>query len=269
MALAWHGRTTGDHSSIVTADAVLDFLDRRLKSDNGGWLEGLPLTDPRNALRRQNPHMHCFEALMALFDATGSGKYLKRSSHMYQLFVDHFIDRENGTITEFFEVDWTPHEGNKGNLVEPGHAAEWIWLLGQYQIRTGVNTREFANLMHEKLLSRRQKYLNDEEHKDGSILRATKRLWVQTEWVKANLAQSEFGDPDSAKRAAVTLDLIMRDYLREDGSWVDQLDADGRPIIGTIPTSTFYHILCMIDEACRVAGLRETEITKRRANIRN
>lgn len=128
LALAWHGRTTGEHSSFITADAVLDFMDRRLKSDKGGWLEGLPLNDPRNALRRQNPHMHCFEALMALFDATGSEKYLVRATEMYELFVDHFIDFKTGTITEFFEVDWTPNRGAKGKSVEPRHAAEWIWL---------------------------------------------------------------------------------------------------------------------------------------------
>jgi mannose-6-phosphate isomerase len=268
LALAWHGRTTGDHSSFITADAVLDFMDRRLKSDKGGWLEGLPLCDPRNALRRQNPHMHCFEAFLALFDATGSGTYLDRAKEMYELFVAHFMDIKTGTITEYFDTDWTPDAGIKGQSVEPGHAAEWIWLLGQYQIRTGENTRELAAILHEKLLSGQRKYLNDEENKDGLTIRGTKRLWVQTEWVKANLAQSEFGDPESAKRASVTLDHIMRDYLREDGSWIDQLDANGRPIIGAIPTSTFYHILCMIDEACRVAGLREGEITKRRANIR-
>ena len=52
-------------------------MDGALGADNGGYYEGHPLGDPRNALRRQNPHMHLFESFMALYDATGHEKISK------------------------------------------------------------------------------------------------------------------------------------------------------------------------------------------------
>src|SRR4051794_15981975 len=47
-------------------DTLLSFLDGHLRSPHGGFLEGLPASMPR----RQNPHMHLFEAMIATFDAT-------------------------------------------------------------------------------------------------------------------------------------------------------------------------------------------------------
>src|ERR1700733_13474623 len=47
-------------------DGLLSFLDTQLRSPHGGFLEGWPAVLPR----RQNPQMHLFEAMIAVFDAT-------------------------------------------------------------------------------------------------------------------------------------------------------------------------------------------------------
>ena len=266
LALAWHSRVSGQRTSLALADGLLCFLDTNLQTANGGFLEGLPEGDPRNALRRQNPHMHLFEAFMALYDVHGEKKYLHRADDIFALFQQHFFDADTRTVTEYFHYDWRPAHGKKGQSVEPGHMAEWVWLLGQYQARSGVDTRPWAERIYHKLCAYDTLLLPDEMDKAGKTLRATRRLWVQTEMVKAHLAQAEIGEADSFKLAAVGIDSIMDKYLRPDGTWIDVLGENDLPVIGAVPTSTFYHISCMIAEACRVAGIADIEDKKMKAS---
>lgn len=266
LALAWHSRVSGKPTSLALADTVLYFLDTSLCAENGGYLESLPEGDPRNALRRQNPHMHLLEAFMALYDVNGEQKYLQRAVNIFELFKQHFFDGDTHTITEYFHYDWQPAHGKKGQSIEPGHMAEWVWLLGQYQARSGVDTRPWAERLYHKLCSYDTLLLPDEMDKFGKTLRTTRRLWVQTEMVKAHLAQAEMGEADSFHLAATALDLIMEKYFRPDGTWIDMLGENNLPVLGAVPTSTFYHITCMIAEACRVAGIADIEGKKVKAN---
>ncbi|MGB3325240.1 MAG: AGE family epimerase/isomerase, partial [Mycolicibacterium fortuitum] len=65
LALAHVFQLDRDAQIRAEIDSVLAFLDHHLKSDHGGYIEGIPASLPR----RQNPHMHLFEAMIALFDA--------------------------------------------------------------------------------------------------------------------------------------------------------------------------------------------------------
>jgi mannose/cellobiose epimerase-like protein (N-acyl-D-glucosamine 2-epimerase family) len=93
-------RDTYDHAFILLAlatvyqletdariryeiDSVLIFLDVNLRSAHGGFIEGLPPALPR----RQNPHMHLFEAMVALFDATKDGTFQNRAVDIFNLFI--------------------------------------------------------------------------------------------------------------------------------------------------------------------------------------
>jgi mannose/cellobiose epimerase-like protein (N-acyl-D-glucosamine 2-epimerase family) len=64
---------TGDKAVLDIADATLDYLDEAAASVHGGYLDAVP---PPGATRRPNPLMHLFEALIALYDATGRARYL-------------------------------------------------------------------------------------------------------------------------------------------------------------------------------------------------
>ena len=48
------------------------------KSSHGGWGEGIPAKLPR----RQNPHMHLFEASMAYYELSGNKSWLKITAQM-------------------------------------------------------------------------------------------------------------------------------------------------------------------------------------------
>ncbi len=234
-----------DQTALQTAQTTFDFLDGSLKSPHGGWTEGIPAQIPR----RQNPHMHFLEACMAWHDVSGAPAYLAYAAEVYALFEAHFFDGKHHIIREFFEDDWTVASGDLGETAEPGHAAEWIWLLKMYQDRAGIDTSKYAAKLYAKLLTKGDGFQNDEEDIAGEPRRETRRLWVQTELIKAHLAQAQRGDANAASRAAALIDRFMDIYLRPDGTWMDQIGACNQPLASTIPASTFYHIACMIAEA--------------------
>lgn len=248
LGLAWHG---GSHARTVIDD-VLAYMDSDMRLQEG-FLESTPPVFPR----RQNPHMHLFEAMMALFDQTGDREYLSRAASLYDLFTRRIFDPENHVVIEYFDRAFNPLTSGPNDSVEPGHAAEWIWLLRSYQTRTGVDTSIYANALYANLLEQPGDWLIDERRFDGSPARTTRRLWVQTELIKAHLAQAEYGIKGAGKMASTALNGLLAEYLRPDGGWMDQFDGNGQPCAKAMPVSSFYHIFCAIAESVRVAQILE------------
>ncbi|CAM3716150.1 AGE family epimerase/isomerase [Litorimonas haliclonae] len=244
-------RLTREAKFLRSANEILEALRLDFSHQSGGWRE-----TPRGLLpRRQNPHMHLFEATLYLYVESGDFSHLKMADEIFGLFKTHFFDRQNEVVTEYFTDDWQKIVGEKGDISEPGHAMEWVWLLTQYQNITGKDTLSFAQRLYDRALMSRPVFLNDEECAAGDIRRETKRLWVQTEVIKAHLAMAERGEPGAADCAAALIDGLFGLYLNSDGTWNDQLNACGVNVAKTIPVSTFYHILCMATEAKRVSDL--------------
>src|SRR5947207_455399 len=127
FALAWYFRATDDASAIQLADATWQSMQERLADlRHGGFFE--EFTPGRGDLklpRRQNPHMHLLEALLALHVATGEKNWLRRAGTVVALFKNLFVDPTTGALAEFFAADWSPAPGNLGRLREPGHQFEW------------------------------------------------------------------------------------------------------------------------------------------------
>jgi mannose/cellobiose epimerase-like protein (N-acyl-D-glucosamine 2-epimerase family) len=233
-------------------DALCRFLETQLRSPHGGFLEGLPSTMPR----RQNPHMHLFEAMIAAFDATHETVFQQRAGEFFGLFMANLYDKQKRVLGEYFEEDWSRIEPV---CVEPGHQAEWIWLLKGFERITGCPTeRPRAELLETMLRYRDEAtgLLIDEGDAAGGIRRHTRRLWPQTEMAKAWIAQAEAGEAGAADEARVALARFERYYLRHPvaGGWYDQFDRDGASLVATIPASSFYHVLCAATEAEQVLG---------------
>lgn len=238
------------------AENLLNWIDVHLKHPAGGWKESdiASLKSPR----RQNPHMHLLEASLNLFNITQNPRHLRYAKEVFDLFEKHFYD--SGTISEFFSADWTLATGELGQTAEPGHAVEWIWLLGQYHQATGDNVRTYQDTLYWKAQNGRGWFLNDEENKLGEVRRETKRLWVQTELIKAHLAMAEISVEGAREMAAAAIDALFPTYLTSDGLWNDQINACGENIAKTVPVSTFYHIMCMCVESIRIAGISLNQI---------
>jgi mannose-6-phosphate isomerase len=242
---------TKEKAYLQDAEDLLAWIETNLAHPAGGWKES-DLAGETDA-RRQNPHMHLFEASLFLYGITQDPKHLEFARRIFDLFEAHFYD--SGTISEFFAADWTLASGAKGQTAEPGHAVEWIWLLGQYHKATGVDVAGYRSELYKYAQFGRSWFLNDEEDKSGATRRETKRLWVQTEVIKAHLAMSEARVVGAREMAAATIDALFPIYLTENGLWNDQINVCGANIATTIPVSTFYHILCMASEAERIASI--------------
>ncbi len=236
---------------LAKAESWLAWMDATLTHPNGGWRESDRVDTA--APRRQNPHMHLLEASLYLHGITGQTKHLSVARKVYDLFEAHIFDA--GIIREFFRADWRVTPGTHGDTVEPGHAMEWVWLLGQYAQATGTQTQTYQDALYDRAMTARGIFLNDEEDVAGNIRRETKRLWVQTETIKAHLAMAERGVSGSAEMAAATIDALFGIYLTPEGLWQDQINACHANVATTIPVSTMYHILCLAVEAERVANL--------------
>jgi mannose/cellobiose epimerase-like protein (N-acyl-D-glucosamine 2-epimerase family) len=260
-------RDTYDHAFILLAlatvytldrdaqiraeiDALLLFLDAKLRSPNGGFFEGLPASLPR----RQNPHMHLFEAMIAAFDATHDLAFQQRAGDFFALFLGNLYDKQARVLGEYFEDDWSKIPPV---IVEPGHLAEWVWLLRGFERITGCPTGQRRCELLQSALRYRDGAtgcLIDVGDADGNIRRDTRRLWPQVELAKAFIAQAETGEAGAAEQARAALMRLERHYLKHAvaGGWYDQFDRDGASLVATIPASSFYHVLCAVTEADQV-----------------
>jgi N-acyl-D-glucosamine 2-epimerase len=251
LALSTVYQLNGDAQVRAELDSLM-FIDRDLRSPHGGFIEGIPATVPR----RQNPQMHLFEAMIATFDATGDSSFQNRAGDLYSLFVSSLYDSQRQVLGEYFEEDWSKIEPVR---VEPGHQAEWVWLLKGFERITGCPTGRYRSQLLASALRYRDDVtgcLVDEGDAVGKIRKFTRRCWPQTEIAKAWIAQAEAGEPGAADEAKAALDRLHRYYLRHPvpGAWYDQFDRDNRSLVEAIPASSFYHVLCAVAEAERVLG---------------
>ncbi|MEM9724680.1 MAG: mannose-1-phosphate guanylyltransferase/mannose-6-phosphate isomerase [Pseudomonadota bacterium] len=263
MALAWLYRTRHDPAIRAAIDETLAFVDVWIAARSGGWWESVAgggaqpanrtagktkAPPPGPALRRQNPHMHALEAMMALYEATGERSFLDRAREVYHLFAARFFDRTANVVIEYFDEDWRPAPP-RNQRIEPGHMAEWVYLIREYERLTGDNVDSIADPLFAKTmqigLDPSGRFLMDELTIDGGLAKRTRRLWPQTEYLKATLCQyRSSGDDRLRDQAQKILSDIRAEYLSNviPGGWRDCFDLDGAPTAGAIPASTLYHI---------------------------
>ncbi|MGB0570817.1 MAG: AGE family epimerase/isomerase [Alphaproteobacteria bacterium] len=270
-AFAWYHRASGDPDALTWAERTLAFLDENLADPaHGGYFE-----NPAHDLpRRQNPHMHLLEALLALHGATADTAYLDRARVIIDLFRTRFLDPGTGTLGEFFAADWATAPGTAGQTVEPGHHFEWVWLLRRYAEASGADMRVEADALYAFAMAHGSDHVpgpaqglafdsvlrsgEDVRLGHGTSLDDNKRLWVQTEAIKAQLARLEDGhDTNAAGHLELLLDRLFGLYLAVGrGNWQDHLDTNGRGFAETVPASSFYHLFLCLTEVLRVRDQR-------------
>lgn len=251
MALGWAARALGEPALLDEADACLAALDARLAHPAGGFHETLP---PR-APRRQNPHMHLFEAALSLHAADPARSYLARADAIHALLAARFVEPASGALREHFNDDWSPAAGAAGAVIEPGHMFEWTWLLGEYAKAKGEPLSPLARRLYAAALPfvDARGLAPQTATLDGRIEDASRRTWPQTEALKAHIALHDAGDPAAAARAAQCLASLFDDYLSgaPAGGWRDWFDAAGAPVAADIPASTGYHAVLALAEYLR------------------
>lgn len=253
--LAWYYRASGDSAALGWAERTLAFMDGQLADQvNGGYREAIPDKLPR----RQNPHMHLLEACLALHDATGEAAYLDRARRLVALLQTHFLRADSGTLGEYFTADWQPAAGAAGDQVEPGHHFEWVWLLHGFGRASGDDVTAEADTLYRFAeacgTDPADGLAYDGVRHDGTVTDPNKRLWPQTEAIKAQVARYEAtADPITTARLRLIVDAVFARYLGVGpGYWVDQTDRGGTAIVEYAPASTFYHLYLAFREVLRV-----------------
>ncbi|MGD9967848.1 MAG: AGE family epimerase/isomerase [Hyphomonadaceae bacterium] len=257
FALAEAGGALGRADLLAEAGRVSDWAHAAWSRPAGGFEEGEVTPTPPH---RQNPHMHVFEALLALYQASGESKQLDRAGAIATLFAEKLFDGRRGALPEYFDEDWRPRKGDEGEICEPGHQFEWSWLLQRWNALGGGDLGEVA----ERLRLHGETYgvdaacgaVHDETTLDGQARVRTSRLWPHTERLKANVVRYErTGDLAACRAALQAFDVLMR-YCDTPvrGLWRDRMQPDGSFQEEPAPASSFYHIMIALDELMRVAG---------------
>lgn len=255
LALAWLARTTGDAQVRALLDLVLAFCEEKLTDANGYLREAIPDEFPR----RQNPHMHMLEAMIAAVETISHPEAAMRATRYRRMLEKTFLDRATGLLLEYFDANWRPVVEDEASVVEPGHMAEWVWLIRKYERLFGQKASPIGtHLLGAALRAAEPRYgfLIDEIDSLQQVRLGSRRLWPQTELIKAWLAQYEAG-VDRADEAAETLiEHLSATYLSGPfaGGWYDSYNAASEISIDTVPASTLYHIFVATAEADRLLG---------------
>ncbi|SMY09770.1 AGE family epimerase/isomerase [Flavimaricola marinus] len=242
LAFASLHHATGDPVYQAKADDTLAVIDRGLASSSGGWREDNAGSLPR----RQNPHMHMFEALSALYAATGATPYRARLSGLINGLTTHFLSPE-GLLVEFMGPYWEQDARYGSHRLDPGHMAEWAWLLRDNGPADGLAPPDLPNRLLATAIDigrdpNDQRFLLDEVDASGRHVGKGRRLWSQVEYIKGCLVTGRLND------AEVTARGILETYLAGGtrGLWHDAMTAKGRPVDGPAPASSCYHLWTMV-----------------------
>ena len=235
LAFSWYYRASGDARARQAMDDVVTAIQALRHPSGIGYLENNEGALPR----RQNSHMQLLEGFLAAFAATGQFEMLSLASDMVQLLVEHFL--YDGVLLEYFEDNWRPAPQA---IMEPGHHQEWVWLLRQFNNGGELVMRQLYDSVLRHGMPAQSRLLYNEVWSDGLQPKdAAKRLWPQTEHLKAELALGLPGEE--------TVERIFKHFLDPasvKGAWIDRLDASNAPIQGTIPASSLYHVFLAFSE---------------------
>jgi len=261
LSMAACYRATGEGETLRVADRVLALLEEHLADEvHGGFAEAgdqdwSQLDEPR----RQNPHMHLFEGLLALHEVRPGGVYLVAARRILELLIARWIEPESGALREFYTRDWSPAEGEAGRIAEPGHHFEWVWLLHEFaRLADDAAAIEAADRLY-AFASRHGVDAEcggvyDQISCSAQVLRDTKRLWPQTEYVRALAVRAERqGDRDAREQLDHMLELCRERYIDpRHGGWREHLNRDLSPASDLMNATSVYHVWGALTEAANV-----------------
>jgi mannose/cellobiose epimerase-like protein (N-acyl-D-glucosamine 2-epimerase family) len=258
FALAWARKALGEKVDRQIVDEMIAHLQTSLSHESGhGFVDGLPRPDLH---LRQNPQMHLFEAALAVDEAFDCAEARALSHDLYRLFRTRLFDSERRALPERYDDFWRAVEGADAAF-EPGHHFEWIWLLDRYAARSGEPVGDLVAALGERAYAEGVDPAGaviEAVALDGSGRLDSRRCWATCEALKAAASDFENGrNPALAsQRAAGFIHALRALFLSAPfpGGWVDRVDAQGRALVGYVPSTTLYHIVLAAAEADRVFG---------------
>jgi mannose/cellobiose epimerase-like protein (N-acyl-D-glucosamine 2-epimerase family) len=249
FALAHAGKILENKKAIAASEGLGQHMVKAWSRSEGGFWEGELTPCPPY---RQNPHMHMFEAALANREVSDDPMWQTMMNGLRALFINNFRDSATGAVTEYFDQTWQKLPTDIGNIVEPGHCLEWAWLLEKayndkqaIEVADGlVNFAKKYGIDHERGVAINEVYLN------GQIKDPEARLWPQTERLKsALLSHKRLNSPQTESEVILAYEgLALYFSTPVAGIWYDRMRIDGTFYNEEAPASSFYHIVCALNE---------------------
>jgi len=245
-------------TAFAQALEVDHYLQTQFRDPSCGYLESLPGSLPR----RQNPHMHLLEAYLHGAENWLSPLFFSRAEELIELFLDRLFQPQEGALPEFFDDNLVPLREGGRFMVEPGHHAEWIWLLHWYRdLAPTFNAQPpaaldptiaaLAKFLDQPGCRTRHGALVDEMWSDGTVRAASARLWPQTERLKSELLVA---NPDILRIREAYGVLTQFTAGAPRGLWHERWTAEHGFSIVPAPASSLYHLTTGILVAARTVG---------------
>jgi mannose/cellobiose epimerase-like protein (N-acyl-D-glucosamine 2-epimerase family) len=259
LGLAAHAGVDPAGPALELAAHTTELLERRLADPKGGGFHEAASEswEPLAETRRHNPHMHLLEGFLALLERSGSERYGAHARGLIQLFAERQFDARHGCLPESFADDWTPLAGSQA-WTEPGHHFEWLWLLA-WARRLGVDAApaEVTDAL-EQFACRHgidpdDGAVFDRLHLDGRVLDGRKRVWPQTEHIRALTLRAA---NDACARAELERRIahcFARYVDPRHGGWREHAARDGTIVSEYMNATTVYHVWTALQEASRLA----------------
>ncbi|MES2270206.1 MAG: AGE family epimerase/isomerase [Pseudomonadota bacterium] len=226
----------------------------------GGFQEavGIPL--------KANPHMHLLEAALAWSAKSSATIWRDLAKEIAELCLTHFLANETGALHEIFDNQWQICSDRQLDVVEPGHQAEWAWLLLRWDRQNKSRRSKSAALRLLQIAegpgrSGEHLKLINELHPTLTPRWSFMRLWPQTERIKALILFAEETESHTERRHLEDrTDEAIRSLLEYfdhpiAGSWWEHIDKNGAPVSEPARASSLYHIMGAASEISRHTGL--------------
>jgi mannose/cellobiose epimerase-like protein (N-acyl-D-glucosamine 2-epimerase family) len=254
---------TRDRRLEAMSLSILERMRAGWAQPHGGFAEHRPAQAPLKA----NPHMHLLEAALVWTGVSSDPAWRALAAEVVSLCLARFIDPATGCLHEYFDADWNTLAVGQEDVVEPGHQAEWAWLLLRWQKLQPTDGLKpaAARLMaiaEGEGLDRNQYRLINELNGDLSSRDRRLRLWPQTERIRALIAFQDL-EADPERRANLEERLVeavegLLGYFDHPiaGSWWEHFDEHGQAVWEPARASSLYHIMGAANELARLTGLR-------------
>jgi len=271
FALSSYYEATADEAVLEWIDRTVNFVEEYMRDYvHGGYQNVFPgaAQGSQSFPRLQNPHMHLTEAMLVAARATGRSDYLTRAGELVELFFAKFLQTEQGLcgVVEYFDETLKPLASAEGARSEPGHLFEWVWIVQLYRKLTGEEglSSKLRDVLNEGLvrgIDDRPGYVTacfDEVALSGEVLKREKRLWPQTETLKALCAGFEATQgaekAEYGARAQRQLSMMMKVYRvgLTTPAFHEHLDEHGKVLTDYYPISSLYHLFLSFSEYLRV-----------------
>ena len=250
LCLSCYGRHASNQTAQDMALSTLHFIRNCMRHKSGrGYIEALDSSlNPITLPRRQDPHMHLFEACLFAFEATRHNDFADECHYLFSLFKNYFFDSATGTVHEFFNDDLSRVTSHK-QMTEAGHHFEWVWLLDFYT-KLFPHVRDETEPYIVTLYDWACRYgydeiyggIYDEQHPNGSVITDTKRIWPLCEAIRAHRVMRD-KDSRAVDLLESTKRLLNTRYLRSNGAWVESWSRDFQTITTDyLPATSVYHL---------------------------